>query len=147
MGKNNLFDRIIDKILETEKYANELRGIYKEPTEKFPKINVERSTEIEEKILHPIPAIIKKQDGSYDDKDFIDWVKSKTGGRTTVKPIPGRAHLALQDLATGRFKKWEEYLSKNPKVSEESPEVQVALFERDVYHEKRDIEAIRKRSY
>lgn len=99
-----------------------------------------------EKVLHPIPAIEKKQDGSYDNKDFIDLIKSKTGGRTSVKPIPGREHYALQDVMTGRFKKWEEYLSKNPKVLEEPPEVQVALFERDVYHEKRDIETIRKKA-
>jgi hypothetical protein len=122
---------------------------------------LEKSEEKEKmipKVTSALPApIVEKREGEYKigdvsgkaegealSKYFSNIVSSKTGGKTTTKPIPGRERFAFQDIMTGRLAKYNSYLDSHPEISNEPPEVQAALFERDVLGKKVDIEAIKK---
>ncbi len=66
-------------------------------------------------------------------------------GKSEITHIPGRESLAVQDALTGRLQKYRSYVSEHPEILKEPPEVRVALFERDVFGKKVDIEKIRKK--
>jgi len=125
---------------------------YEEPKSKFEK-SLEKQKVVEE-VLHPMPKLRKEREGEEyimgevsgktPDETLSKYFMKLTGGKHHVTPISGREDAFMYDLTRGRYAKWDSYLSKHPEVRDEHPEVQRALFERDIIGMKVDLEAVRK---
>jgi tetratricopeptide (TPR) repeat protein len=117
--------------------------------------SIRREVETLEKIREPLLKIEKKGEGDYRigkeasgktaENALSNYMIKLTGGRSSVRPIPGRESYCMSDIMSGRLASYEKFLEKRPEISSEPPLVRAAIFSRDVMHEKVDVEEVRKK--
>ncbi len=90
-------------------------------------------------------VIGKDASGKTAEKALSNYIMKFTGGKSSVRPIPGRESYCMSDIMSGRLTKYEKFLEKRPEISNEPPLVKAAIFSRNVLHENVDVEEVRKK--